>query len=155
MIAPNEGTLLLVEDNPDEVELMTLALEKAGMRNPLQIVRDGQRALDYLQGLKQYADRGRHPLPCLVFLDLRLPRISGLDVLQWMKGHPKIKRIPVIVLTSSRDPGDIETAYDHGANSFLTKPAKLAEFVDMVKMTAAYWITGNRTLPSRDAVPEP
>lgn len=146
----NKGTILLVEDNPDEVELMKIALKRAEFTNPLQVLKDGQEALYYLQGENQYSDRSTYPIPCLMFLDLKLPRVSGPSVLRWIKNHPKLRVIPVIVLTSSREPGDLTTAYELGANSFLTKPAKLSEFVEMVKMTATYWISGNRTLLLRE-----
>lgn len=147
MGTPNQGTILLVEDNSDEVELMKVALKRAEITNPLQVVKDGQEALDYLKGENRFASRTSFPLPCLVFLDLKLPRVSGHAVLTWLKGHPKLKVIPVIVLTSSKEPTDLTKVYELGANSFLTKPAKLAEFVEMVKTTATYWISGNRTLP--------
>jgi two-component system, response regulator len=147
MGTPNQGTILLVEDNPDEVELMKVALEKAEIANPLQVVRDGQEALDYLKGESRFAARALFPLPCLVFLDLKLPRVSGQTVLTWLKSHPRLKVIPVIVLTSSKEPTDLTKVYELGANSFLTKPAKLSEFVEMVKTTATYWISGNRTPP--------
>jgi CheY-like chemotaxis protein len=147
MGTPNSGTILLVEDNSDEVELMKVALEKAEIANPLQVVNDGQEALDYLKGEKRFVDRASFPLPCLIFLDLKLPRVSGQTVLTWLKSHPKLKVIPVIVLTSSKEPTDVTRVYELGANSFLTKPPRLAEFVEMVKTTATYWISGNRTLP--------
>src|SRR4051812_28005161 len=98
------GTILLVEDNEDDVFLMTRALKAAGIANPLQIVEDGQQAIDYLKGAGRFADRNTYPMPAIVFLDLKLPIMMGLEVLEWIRGEPGLSDIVVVVLTSSNEP---------------------------------------------------
>jgi len=116
------GVILLAEDDDADVLLLCRAFAKAGVTNPLQVVSDGEQAVAYLAGQGGYADRERHPLPALVLLDIKLPRRSGLDVLAWMREQPGLRRIPVIVLTSSEQPADISCAYDAGAHAFHIKP---------------------------------
>jgi CheY-like chemotaxis protein len=142
-IEVNRGLILLVEDRPDETELMKQALHQAGVTNPLRILSDGAEAMAYLEGRDRYADRGAWPLPRLVLLDLKLPTRTGLDVLAYMKGDARLKRIPAIVVTSSREPSDLEKAYSAGANSYLVKPTSFREFVETMKITATYWINYN------------
>src|SRR5919205_937131 len=110
------GSVLLVEDDPNDVTLTQRAFARAGFANPLQIVNDGEQAIAYLAGDARYADRQRYPLPILVLLDLKLPRKSGFDVLGWLRGVPDVRRLPVVVLTSSAQSPDIDRAYDAGAN---------------------------------------
>jgi CheY-like chemotaxis protein len=118
----NSRTILLVEDNEDDVFLMKRALRGAGINNPLQIAEDGQAAIDYLAGAGAYADRTLHPLPMIVFLDLKLPYKSGHEVLEWIRQEPHLKTLVVIVLTSSSEKVDLDHAYKLGANSFVVKP---------------------------------
>src|ERR1041385_9209783 len=105
-------TVLLVEDSADDVLLMQRAFRKASLINPLNVVTDGEQAIDYLAGNGQYSDRGKYPLPVLVLLDIKLPRRSGHEVLAWLKQHPGLKRVPVVMLTSSNETADINRAYD-------------------------------------------
>lgn len=145
-------TILLVEDDPDEIQLMQKALEKAGLPNPLQILRNGADVVPYFEGKGEYADRAAHPLPGLVFLDLRLPGVSGLHLLAWIKGRPEFRHIPVVIFTASERREDMEQAYRFGANSYLVKPLGFGDFIEMLKLTGAYWIRLNSTpssLPER------
>jgi CheY-like chemotaxis protein len=145
---PNRGLILLVEDRPDETELMKQALHQAGVTNPLRVLSDGGEAMAYLSGQAPYHPRGAWPLPRLVLLDLKLPTRTGLEVITWMKADARLKRIPVIMVTSSREAADMEKAYSAGVNSYLVKPTSFRDFVDTVKITATYWINYN-------ASPEP
>ena len=137
-------TLLLVEDDSNDVLLIQRAFQKASMANPLQVVTDGEEAVAYLSGEGHYGDRQKHPLPMLVLLDLKLPRKSGLEVLEWLRGQPGLKRLPVVVLTSSKESGDVNRAYDLGANSYLVKPVGFDSLVGMVKSLGLYWLMLNK-----------
>jgi CheY-like chemotaxis protein len=137
--------LLLVEDNEDDVFLMVRALKNAEVDVPLQIVSDGQQALDYLSGQGKFADRASYPLPSVVFLDIKLPQLSGLEVLRWIRAQPEIHRTASIILTSSNHPGDVGEAYDSGANSYIVKPASYEQLVEFAKTFKAYWLDWNRT----------
>jgi len=142
----NYGLIFLVEDRPDEVELMKQALHQVGVTNPLRVFTDGAEAIAYFEGGGRYSDRVTYPLPRLVMLDLKLPNRTGLDIVKWMKSDPRIKRIPVIVITSSREVLDMEKAYSAGVNSYLVKPTSFREFVDTMNITATYWIHYNSSL---------
>ena len=116
------STILLVEDSEDDVFLMRIALKKSGINNPLQVVGDGQRAVDYLAGTGDYSDRERFPLPFVVFLDLKLPYIHGFEVLSWIRQQPQLIAVPVVILTGSAEPRDRVKADALGARSYLVKP---------------------------------
>ena len=117
-------TILLVEDDSNDVLLLQRAFRRAGLTHALQVVSDGDQAVAYLGGQGQFNDRGKHPLPSLVLLDLKLPRRSGLEVLGWIRDQkPEVKNLPVIVLTSSRLSEDVDRAYSLGANSYMAKPS--------------------------------
>ncbi len=139
-----EATILLVEDEPDDADLLTRAFRKGGIGNPVRHVEDGDQAVAYLAGHAPYLDRERHPLPTVVLLDLKLPRRSGFEVLEWLRAQPGLRRLPVVVLTSSGQADDVNRAYDLGANSYLVKPAAAAALADMVRTVHAYWIRLNR-----------
>jgi CheY-like chemotaxis protein len=139
----SEGTVLLVEDDANDVMLTARAFEQAGFVNPLQVVPDGEAAIAYLSGEGRYADRQRYPLPILLLLDLNLPRVSGFEVLAWLRAVPDIRRLPVIVLTSSEQSPDINRAYDQGANSYLVKPVGFERLLGLVKTVGLYWIATN------------
>lgn len=117
-----EPSILLVEDCADDVILIRRALQKAGVTNPIWSVENGQDAVAYLEGDGLYADRVKYPLPFLVLLDLKMPGISGFDVLKWIRHHPDLNKLRVVVLTSSREIRDVNLAYQLGANSFMVKP---------------------------------
>lgn len=133
-------TILLVEDNPDDVLLIKRAFKKAGLPHSLQIASHGEEAVDYLAGDGGYADREKHPFPALLLLDLQLPRRSGHEVLEWLRAQEDLRRLPVVVLTSSREPTDINRAYDLGANSYLVKPVSFDALLDMVQVLERYWL---------------
>lgn len=138
--------ILLVEDNPDDVELTILALEKNNIANPVKVVRDGQEALDYLFYRGRYANH-THPLPNLVLLDLKLPKVDGIEVLNKLKADRRLKLIPVVVLTSSKEETDVVKSYDLGVNSYIRKPVDFDQFVDTVKQIGFYWLLLNEQPP--------
>lgn len=139
----NASVILLVEDSPDDATLIRRAFQKTNLMNPVQLVEDGEEAIAYLSGAGSFADRGRFPLPALVLLDIKLPRRSGLEVLEWVRGAPGLKRLPVVMLTSSREQIDVNRAYDLGVNSYLTKPVAFEALVEMVKRVNLYWVLLN------------
>ncbi|WP_338766484.1 response regulator [Massilia sp. METH4] len=152
-ITPHDGieaglpVLLLVEDNPDDVLLARRALKKAGLPVAMQIVEDGDEAVAYLDGTGRFADRGRHPLPGLVLLDLKLPRRPGLEVLRWVRDQAALDTTPVVVLTSSSEDEDIQKAYALGANSYLQKPVAFNGLVQLLGVLDLYWFKNNLTVP--------
>lgn len=123
-----------------DIELTLDAFREAGMKNTISVARDGGEALDYLFGRGPYADRSVHPFPDIVLLDLKLPGIDGHEVLRQIKSAPALKRLPVIVLTSSREEGDRLLCYEMGANSYLVKPVSFEGFVRVVRQIGDYWI---------------
>ena len=138
-----DGVILLAEDDPNDVLSVQRAFQRTPVANPLQVVRDGEEALAYLSGQAPYADRERHPLPVLMLMDLKMPRKSGLEVLAWVRHQPGLKRLPIIVLTSSNQSPDINRAYELGANSYLVKPAGFDSLLDLVKNLDMYWLILN------------
>lgn len=144
MINPSYYTILLVEDDSNDILLIQRAFHRANLVNPLQIVTDGDLAVEYLSGIGKYADRDCYPLPMLMLLDLKLPRRSGLEVLQWLRQQPRLKRLPVVVLTSSKDSSDINNAYDIGVNSYLLKPPSFNDLVEIMRRINLYWLSLNQ-----------
>lgn len=136
-------TILLVEDDSNDVLLIQRAFRKSDVVNPIQVVGDGEEAIAYLSGRGPYADRERYPLPVLLLLDLKLPRKSGFEVLEWLRQQPGLKRLPVAVLTSSAETPDINRAYDLGANSYLVKPVRFEGLLRMVQTLNLYWLIIN------------
>ena len=139
--------ILLVEDNQMDVELTTDAFRERRLSNTLHVCSNGQAALDYLQGAGAFADRRKHPLPDLILLDLKMPIIDGHEVLRRIKQAPALKRIPVIVLSSSKEEGDLAMTYDNGANSYLVKPVSFEGFLDVVGQIDSYWLSLNVRAP--------
>ncbi|MEG4441911.1 response regulator [Microcoleus sp. AT9_B5] len=134
-------TILLVEDNPVDILLMQRAFRNQIFTNTsLQIVRDGDAAVFYLNGEGEYSDRDRYPLPAIILLDLKLPRRSGHEVLVWLKQQPELKRLPVVMLTSSSQTLDVKRAYDLGVNSYLVKPVGFASLLQMMQSFSEYWL---------------
>jgi CheY-like chemotaxis protein len=125
--------ILLVEDSEDDVLFMKRAFQAAGIENPVQVVDNGQDAVDYLAGKGKYSDRLAYPLPWIVLLDLRLPRVRGLDVLRWLRDQPAFKELTVIVVTASGEYADIMNAYRLGANSYVTKPPTAQSLLDVIQ----------------------
>lgn len=136
--------ILLVEDDPNDVLFFKMAMENAAVTNPLQIVTDGQQALDYFQGEGKFTNREDFPLPYLVLLDLKLPHLMGLDVLKWLRSRPQTKSTIVIVLTSSRYGEDISTAYQLGANAYLVKPPGVKQLAELLKTIKDFWLVANQ-----------
>jgi CheY-like chemotaxis protein len=136
--------ILLVEDNEDDVFLMRRALKGAKVVNPLHVVEDGQEAVDYLAGTGKFADRQKHPLPAVVFLDLKLPYLSGHEVLAWIRRQKELESLVVIVLTSSNEPSDLSRCYALGANSYLVKPPTPDQLQDLAKAFKWYWLEYNQ-----------
>ncbi len=142
-MSAQEGVILLVEDDPNDVLLIQRAFQRNHVANPLQVVRDGEEALAYLSGAGTFTDRERHPLPVLMLMDLKMPRKSGLEVLEWVRQQPGLKRLPIVVLTSSNQSPDINRAYELGANSYLVKPAGFDSLLELVKNLDVYWLILN------------
>jgi len=136
--------VLVAEDDPSDVFFLKRAFGLAGVQTTLYFVRDGQEAIDYLEGENGYSDRTAHPMPDLVLLDLKMPRLNGFDVLEWLRKQPGLKRLLVTVLTSSDQPQDINRAYDLGANSYLLKPHSSENLGDLVRAVQRYWLELNR-----------
>jgi CheY-like chemotaxis protein len=136
--------ILLVDDDPDDVLLVRRALEIAGARIALHVVRDGDAAIAYLEERAPTAEAGHRALPCLVLLDLKLPRRSGHEVLEWLRAQPVLRRLPVIALTSSGQQRDIDRAYDMGVNSYLVKPARSQALAEMFRQMVTYWTQLNQ-----------
>lgn len=145
-----EALIMLVEDNEMDVVLTLDAFQEARLRNPVHVARTGERALDYLLGLGEYQDRNQYPLPDLILLDLKLPGISGMDVLREIKGRPPLKQIPVIILSSSDEKADRALGYDLGVNSYLVKPVSFEGFLTVVGKIKEYWLTLNLGPPRKD-----
>jgi two-component system response regulator len=138
------ATILLVEDNPDDEELTLRVLRNAGLANEIFAVRDGAEALEYLFCEGQYASRDPSAPPAVVLLDLRLPKMSGLEVLRALRANPSTRLQPVVILTSSDMERDASQAYELGANSFVTKPVDIQDFTNAIKRVGLYWMLINR-----------
>lgn len=150
MTMKRSAHILLVEDNRMDVELTLDAFREAKLGNTLHVCPNGQDALDYLLRKDKYADRRLYPSPDLVLLDLKLPGMSGFDVLRSIKTTPILKRTPVIVLTSSKDEGDRAISYEIGANSYLVKPVSFIGFLEVVRKIEGYWISLNVFPPTSE-----
>ena len=127
------ATILHVEDDPNDTLLFEHACKKAGIVFDLQAVSDGDQAIAYLRGVNDFSDRAKHPLPRLILLDLKMPRVSGFDVLTWLRSENALNQVPVVVLTSSNHDADVKRAYDLGAKSYLVKPVGFEALVELVK----------------------
>lgn len=140
----SEGTVLLVEDNPDDFFLVEEAFKRAELPARLRWVKNGLEGKDYLLGKAKFLDRLENPLPNLALVDLKMPAMSGFELLEWIRNQPFLKRMPVVVLTSSERSPDVNRAYDLGANSYLVKPSSLKDLVHMVQSLRHYWLKLNR-----------
>ncbi len=145
----HKAVIMLVEDNEMDVVLTLDAFKEARLINPIQVARTGEDALEYLGGIGNYQNRTLYPLPELILLDLKLPGVSGLDLLKQIKTNPDLKRIPVIILTSSAEEGDRSLGYDLGANSYLVKPISFEGFLEVVGKIKEYWLTLNIGPPQK------
>ena len=143
MTKNNPIKVLLVEDNPDHAEITMKALEKGGCVKKINIVTDGEQALCYLRGEGDYADRVKFPIPELVLLDIKLPKVDGIEVLRKIKHDPVLKKIPIIILTTSESDKDIANAYTEGANSYISKPVSFEKFIAKITDLGLYWVDTN------------
>ena len=146
------GRILLVEDSPNDVELTLTALEKHKLANEVVVVRDGEEALDYLNRRGAYKLRGGGA-PVVVLLDIKLPKVDGLEVLQRMRAHDELKHTPVVMLTSSREERDIVKSYDLGVNAYVVKPVDFQEFVSAICELGLFWAVINQPPPAAAAKP--
>jgi CheY-like chemotaxis protein len=137
-----EQIILQVEDDADDVYLFQHAMDQAGPGCSIRVVSDGQMAIEYLKGSGKFADRKAFPLPCLVLLDLKLPHLTGLEVLKWIRGDAGFD-VPVVILSASQQRTDIATAYRLGANAYLAKPTEHGELLEMARMITGFWVKQN------------
>jgi CheY-like chemotaxis protein len=137
------NTVLLVEDSEDDIYVMKMACQRTGIPHQLQIVTDGAMAVDYLSGAGQYADRSTHPFPNVVFLDIKMPKLDGHEVLKWIRSQATMKNLPVVILTVSTETVDVDRAYDLGVTSYLKKNSNPAEFGQGVRILLKYWLVLN------------
>ena len=141
--------ILLVEDNPSDIGLTQRALAKSRIANEMVVTEDGQEALDYLFASGQYTSRDVSNLPALVLLDLKLPRVDGLEVLRQIRADPRTSRLPVVVLTTSKEEQDVAHSYDLGANSYIRKPVDFIQFAQAIEHLGLYWLVLNEPAPPR------
>jgi len=141
----NSGTILLVEDNPDDEILALRALKKAQTKNNVVVTRDGQEALDYIFGKGKYNGRNPDETPQVIFLDIKLPKLNGLEVLKNIREDERTSLIPIVLLTSSDEERDMIDGYKLGANSYINKPVDFDEFIEQVKVLGKYWLGFNKT----------
>ncbi|MDP1570886.1 MAG: response regulator [Vicinamibacterales bacterium] len=146
--AASDKAILLVEDNPDDEALTLRALRRNNIANAVVVARDGAEALDWLFGTGAYLGRDVTVSPALVLLDLKLPKVDGLEVLRRLRAHPATRLVPVVILTTSREEQDRLQGYAHGTNSYVQKPVDFGEFVEAVKQVGLYWLVLNEPPPS-------
>ena len=143
MTTPTSVEILLVEDNPADAELTLRALKKNNVTNRVEVIRDGAEAMEYLHATGRYADRSAPSFPKVILLDLKLPFVSGIEVLRRCKADEQLRRIPIVILTSSREEPDIQTCYNLGVNSYIVKPVDFQQFTDAVRQAGLYWLLLN------------
>lgn len=149
----NKKTILLVEDNPDDVKLTLHAFRRLNLANEIIVARDGVEALDYILGTGAHAGRDTHQQPALILLDLKLPRVSGLEFLRRLRGNPATRSLPVVILTTSHEEGDRAAVYALGANSYVRKPVDYGEFIEAVSHLGLYWLLLNEPPPPNGGAP--
>jgi len=135
--------ILLIEDNQDDIELTKRAFAKEKFSNPIKIIKDGQKALDYFRDICSSKDSAEEDFPGLILLDINLPKVSGIELLKYIKNTNKLKRVPVVILTTSKRDEDIITSYDLGVNSYLQKPVAFSKFVETIRNIQLYWVLTN------------
>jgi CheY-like chemotaxis protein len=140
-----QGTIVIVEDNPDDEALMLRAFKQHKLTNEIVVLRDGVEAIEYLLGTGAHAGRDTALMPQIILLDLKLPKLNGLDVLKRLRADPRTKIVPIVVLTTSKEEGDMVASYNLGANSYVVKPVDFTKFVESVKQLGLYWLLLNQT----------
>ncbi|HCF26408.1 MAG TPA: two-component system response regulator [Cyanobacteria bacterium UBA11049] len=148
----NKKFILLVEDNQDDEELTLMAFAQSGISSEVEVVRDGAEALDYLFGTGTYAERDISNKPAVILLDLKLPKISGLEVLQRLRKDKRTQHLPVVILSTSKEERDIINSYQLGCNSYVRKPVDFNEFLTATQQLGLYWLSLNETLPDRGLI---
>ncbi len=146
-MAEDPVEVVLVEDNPADVELVLNSLAWHQLTTSVRVLRDGVEALDYFFGRGTEAAQSAEETPRLILLDLKLPKVGGLEVIQALKGDPRTRRIPIVVFTSSSEPQDLSRSYDLGANGYLVKPVDFAQLSELIRLLGAYWLRVNRCAP--------
>jgi CheY-like chemotaxis protein len=131
--------ILVAEDDANDVMLLELAIRKNGITSPVRVVRDGEEAVEYLDGKGCYADRQKYPFPHIIISDVKMPRRDGLEVIEWVRQHPKCSVVPIVMLSGSRIEHDVVKAYKLGANSYFTKPTTLDELTELIRLAFDYW----------------
>jgi len=137
--------ILFAEDDENDVFFMQRAFAEAGLPHTLHVVSDGQEAIDYLSGEEKYTNRKQYPLPSLLILDLKMPRRTGMEVLEWIRGRPELRSLPVIILSSTAHRHDVERAYALGANAFVAKPSSTEQRTELARMIKGFWLTFNQS----------
>jgi CheY-like chemotaxis protein len=147
---PCDLSILLVEDDPNDVLLMQRALERNGINTPVHVVSDGEEALDYLRHMGRFEDRVLFPFPGVILMDLKMPKTSGLEVLRWMHENSRCTSVPTIVFSASRIDSDVEEAYRLGATSYFVKPTEFHQLLDLIRILHEYWKRAERPVPLPD-----
>lgn len=145
-----QGCILHIDDDENERFLLEHCADTADLRAPVVSLPSGQDAIEYLKGINGYSDRNRFPLPCLILLDLKMPGLDGFDVIRWIREQPELQTLPVIMLSSSNFPGDIEKGMKLGLNAFVSKPSNLDNFVELMKSIDAFWLHYHEFDPTSD-----
>ena len=141
---PHRKAILVADDSAEDAFILKRAFERAGMHVPIMFVKDGQQLIDYLAGADGYSDRLNHPMPRLLLLDLKMPKLNGFDVLRWLQKQHELRRLVVTVLSSSDESKDVNLAYDLGANSYVVKPGSMEGYSNIVAKLRDYWLEVNR-----------
>lgn len=141
----NAECVLFVEDDENDVFFLQRAFREADIPHPLRVASDGQEAIDYLSGVGKYADRSAYPFPCLLILDLKMPRKTGMEVLEWVRHQRHLRGLPILILSSSAHRNDIERAYELGANAFVVKPSSTEKRAQLAITIKGFWLTFNET----------
>ena len=145
----SRGPILVADDDAHDALLLEITAEKVNLEIPLRTVHDGVEAIDYILGQNAYSDRHAHPFPSILLLDLKMPKMSGFDVLKFIREQPGVRQLPIIIFSSSDDPGDIRRAYEGGANSYLCKPVSNDGLTELVVALRSYWYLFNHFPPCR------
>jgi CheY-like chemotaxis protein len=135
--------ILLAEDDENDVFFLRESFKRAGIENPLEVVKNGQEAIDYLSGKGRYADRSLYPLPCLIILDLQMPRRTGMEVLEWLREQSELRCLPVIIHSGSAQESDVDILYQKGANAFVVKPASMEDRIELANHIKGFWLRFN------------